>query len=128
MCIADRVPFDAAMANDLADEYTDRYGGYVVDPNYVPVADRNPNMDAIRRCLTTFLANRAAKLGLHEPRLDEHDLRADAVEHGVPVGQMERGGNRQQSDEEGLENEDHLEALGLEGEYADGGYCAQFYF
>jgi hypothetical protein len=40
MCVADRIPFDAAMANAVAEEYSERYGGFVVDPYYAPSLDR----------------------------------------------------------------------------------------
>jgi hypothetical protein len=40
MCVADRIPFDAAMANAVAEQYSERYGGFVVDPNYTPALDR----------------------------------------------------------------------------------------
>jgi hypothetical protein len=115
MCIADRVPFDAAMANDLAGQYTERYGGYVVDPNYEAFQDRNPSMDGIRRCLTTFLSNRAQQLGFVEPRLDEHEHRADAVQRGVPVLQ-----GRDDAEQDGLDDLDL-------GEYVNPGRWDFFY-
>jgi hypothetical protein len=87
MCIADRVPFDAVVANELAEQYTDRYGGFVVNPNYAPVLDRSARMDSIRRCLIAFLAKRAAELALIKPRLAEHENRAVAVRRGLPMQQ-----------------------------------------
>jgi hypothetical protein len=85
MCVDDRVPFDAAMIDDQAGEYINRHGGFVVDPNYAPNAERNVSMDGIRSSLTQYLARRAAQLGFVEPRLAEHDLRAEQVERGLPA-------------------------------------------
>ena len=73
------------MINDQAKQYFERYGGFVVDPTFVPNTKRKGTMDSIMSTLTRFLAECAAELGLVEPRLAEHDLIAEQVMHGLPA-------------------------------------------
>jgi hypothetical protein len=123
MCVEDRVPFDQAMVDTQAQEYVNRYGGFVVDPNYAPNTDRNASMDSIRQHLTEFLADRAAELGLDEPRLREHDERALAVAHGLPSQSRGRRRTRQE-----MEGDDEIEIEDAGGVYADGGAMQAFFY
>jgi hypothetical protein len=120
MCVEDRVPFDAAMIDDQAKEYVSRHGGFVVDPNYTPNVERNTAMDGIRSSLTLYLSRRAAELGFVEPRLAEHNLRAEQVERGLPaVGRGRRRGR--------IEFENEVDQR-YGGKPADGGYLRSFFY
>jgi DDE superfamily endonuclease len=120
MCVEDRVRFDVGMINEQARQYVERYGGFVVDPNFLPNTDRNANMDGIRTSLTRFLSNRAAELGLVEPRLAQHDHRVQEIEHGLPAARRRAGMQQNKRAVEFGEDAD--------GEYADGGYRNAFFY
>lgn len=40
MCVSDRVQFDIAMLDEHTRVYVERYGGFMMDPNYFPDTDR----------------------------------------------------------------------------------------
>jgi hypothetical protein len=120
MCVEDRVPFDAAMIDDQAKEYLSRHGGFVVDPNFTPNVERNVAMDGIRSSLAQYLSRRAAEVEFVEPRLAEHDLRAEQVQRDLPA--VGRGRRRDRTEfENGVDQ-------GYGGEEADGGYMRQFFY
>jgi hypothetical protein len=76
-------------------------------------------MDGIWTTLTEYLSHRASQLGFVEPRLAEHDLRAEQVERVLPaVGRGRRCGR--------IEFEHELDQ-GYGGEAADGGHVQQVF-
>jgi hypothetical protein len=58
-------------------------------------------MHIIRSSLTVFVAERGAELALVEPRLAEHDNRAEAVRCGLP---MQHARAVQEDDDEWLQS------------------------
>ena len=98
----------------------ERYGGFVVDPNFAPNVDRNVTMDGIRKCLAEVLAARAAELGLEEPRLQQHELRAQPVQRELPA---QGRGSQRQAEFEFDEDEDNVGGIP-----ADGGARNAFFY
>jgi hypothetical protein len=77
-------------------------------------------MDGIRSSLTQYLSRRVVELGFVEPRLAEHDLRAEQVQRGLPA--VGRGRQRDRTE---IENEGDQ---GYGGEELDGGYMRRFFY
>ena len=92
----------------------------MVDPNFAPNVDRNVTMDGIRKCLAKFLAARAAELGLEEPRLQQHELRAQPVQRELPA---QGRGSQRQAEFEFDEDEDNIGGIP-----ADGGARNAFFY
>ena len=120
MCVEDLVNFDLAMLDEHTRIYVERYGGFVVDPNFAPNVDRNVTMDGIRKCLAEVLAARAAELGLEEPRLQQHELRAQPVQRELPA---QGRGSQRQAEFEFDEDEDNIGGIP-----ADGGARNAFFY